>query len=101
MKKYQSFAEFYPFYLGEHQNIICRRLHFIGSSLSLLIATYTVFTQQWILLILVPVAGYAFAWIGHYFFEKNTPATFTYPIYSFMGDWVMFKDILIGRIKIF
>ncbi len=100
MKKYQSFAEFYPFYLGEHQNIICRRLHFIGSSLSLLLATYTVFTQQWILLILVPVAGYAFAWIGHYFFEKNTPATFTYPIYSFMGDWVMFKDILIGRIKI-
>ncbi len=100
MKKYQSFAEFYPFYLGEHQNIICRQLHFIGSSLSLLLATYTVFTQQWILLILVPVAGYAFAWIGHYFFEKNTPATFTYPIYSFMGDWVMFKDILIGRIKI-
>ena len=100
MKKYQSFAEFYPFYLGEHQNVTCRRLHFIGSLLSLFLASYTVLTQQWILFILVPIIGYAFAWIGHYFFEKNTPATFTHPIYSFIGDWVMFKDALIGRVKI-
>jgi hypothetical protein len=56
-------------------------------------------TQIWGALAALPIIGYGFAWIGHAFFEKNRPATFTFPLYSLMGDWAMFKDILTGRIK--
>jgi hypothetical protein len=97
--RYQSFQDFYPFYLSQHENSICRRLHFIGSTLILLILTYALITQQWHLLWCLPIVGYGFAWIGHFFFEKNRPATFSYPFYSLLGDWVMFKDILVGKIK--
>lgn len=99
-KQYQSFKSFYPFYLSQHKNRICRRLHFLGSLLVLCTLGYVIVTQQLTLLILLPIIGYGFAWLGHFFFEKNKPATFTYPLYSLIGDWVMFKDILIGRIKI-
>ncbi len=98
-KQYQSFADFYPFYLSQHQNKICRRLHFIGSLLVLSLACYAIFSTRWTLFWWLPVIGYGFAWVGHFFFEKNRPATFTYPLYSLIGDWVMFKDILIGKIK--
>ena len=97
--QYQTFAEFYPFYLSQHQNIICRRLHFVGSLIILALTGYILYSSRWMLLLLLPVIGYGFAWIGHFFFEKNKPATFIYPVYSFVGDWVMFKDILIGKIK--
>ncbi|NQZ89094.1 MAG: DUF962 domain-containing protein [Colwellia sp.] len=99
IKKYQSFKEFYPFYLSQHKNIICRRLHFMGSSLILLLIGYCIRNDFWQGLWFIPVIGYGFAWIGHFIFEKNRPATFTYPIYSLIGDWVMFKDILIRKIK--
>lgn len=98
-KKYQSFAEFYPFYLSEHANTTCRRLHFVGSCLVLAVLIWVLLNQVWSGLILLPIIGYGFAWVGHFFFEKNRPATFTYPLYSFVGDWVMFKDILIGKVK--
>ena len=98
-QEFKSFTDFYPYYLSEHQNIICKRLHFIGSLLILLIAAYALVTQQWVLLWLLPVFGYGFAWVGHFFFEHNRPATFKHPLYSLLGDWVMFKDILVGRIK--
>ena len=97
--KFSSFAEFYPYYLCEHENLICRRLHFIGSSLILLLLAYTLMTGQWVLLWLLPVLGYGFAWIGHFFFEHNKPATFQYPFYSLLGDWVMYKDMLLGNTK--
>ncbi|HEV2213040.1 MAG TPA: DUF962 domain-containing protein [Gammaproteobacteria bacterium] len=95
---YASFRDFYPFYLGEHRNRTCRRLHFLGSSLVLLTLVYALFTGLLWTLLLMPLFGYGFAWIGHFFFEKNRPATFTHPLYSFMGDWVMYRDILTGRI---
>jgi hypothetical protein len=98
-KKYQSFTSFYPFYLSQHQDTTCRRLHFIGSSLILVMLAYIVFHGAWILLWTLPLLGYGFAWVGHFFFEKNKPATFTYPLYSFIGDWVMYKDIVTGKIK--
>jgi hypothetical protein len=60
---------------------------------------YIIANTAWILLWSLPLFGYGFAWVGHFFFEKNRPATFTYPIYSFIGDWVMYKDILTGKIK--
>ena len=97
--QFTSFTQFYPYYLSEHQNLICRRLHFIGSSLILVLLAYTLITQQWMLLLLLPVLGYGFAWTGHFFFEHNKPATFKYPFYSLLGDWVMFKDVLLGNIK--
>ena len=97
--RYSSFAEFYPYYLQEHSNPICRRLHYVGSLLVLGLLAYALATQQWLWLLAMPVAGYGFAWIGHFVFEKNRPAAFQYPLYSFMGDWVMLKDAFSGRIR--
>lgn len=97
--RFQSFAEFYPYYLQEHSNDTCRRLHYVGSLLVLYILGYALFTQQWLWLLALPLAGYGFAWVGHFAFEKNKPATFKYPLYSFMGDWVMLRDALTGRIR--
>lgn len=96
---YKSFAAFYPFYLSEHSNRTCRRLHFVGTTLALLCLLQAIesLNAWWILAGLV--AGYAFAWVGHFFFEKNRPATFSYPFYSFLGDWVMWKDVLTGKIR--
>jgi hypothetical protein len=99
-QRYQSFREFYPFYLSEHANQTCRRLHFVGTMLVIaFLATAILSRNAWWLLGAL-VAGYGFAWIGHFFFEHNRPATFTYPVYSFIGDWVMFKDLLTGKIRL-
>lgn len=98
-KHYRSFSQFYPFYLSEHRNRTCRRLHFVGTALVVLILGIAVATSTWRLLLALPVVGYGCAWIGHAVFEKNRPATFSYPIYSLMGDFMMFKDMLTGRIK--
>ncbi len=97
--RYRSFAEFYPFYLSQHANIVCRRLHFVGSAIVLAVAAYSLVTGSYLWLLAIPVIGYGFAWLGHFGFEKNRPATFTYPIYSLRGDWVMFFQMLSGRIK--
>jgi len=99
-KEYKNFSEFYPFYLSQHENKTCMRLHVIGSSLIVFLVIYALFSATWSLFLFVPVIGYGFAWVGHFFFEKNKPATFTYPIYSLIGDWVMLKDVLTGKIKI-
>ncbi len=97
-KKYRTFREFYPYYLSEHRNRTCRTLHFIGSTLVLVILATAVMTQKWWLAWLIPLAGYGFAWTGHYFFEKNRPATFTYPGFSFAADWVMYLGLITGKI---
>lgn len=99
MAGYSSFREFYPFYLGEHRDRTCRRLHFVGTSAALgcVVAAVVRDNAWWLLGALA--CGYAFAWVGHFFFEKNRPATFKHPFYSFLGDWVMYKDMLIGKIK--
>ena len=100
IRHFNSFAEFYPYYLSEHGNSISRRLHFIGTTLVIFILAVTIAKGAWLLLFALPVAGYTFAWIGHFGFEKNKPASFKRPLYSFMGDWVMYRDIWIGRIKL-
>ncbi|MEO8204353.1 MAG: DUF962 domain-containing protein [Betaproteobacteria bacterium] len=98
-RKFASMAEFYPFYLSEHANRTSRRLHFAGTTLGLAwLVVAAVTLNPWFLLAGF-VSGYAFAWVGHYFFEHNRPATFSYPFYSFAGDWVMWSEILRGRIK--
>ncbi len=99
-QKFKNFKEFYPFYLAEHQNKISRRLHVIGSLMVLMLLAFVILKQQWIWLLALPVLGYGFAWVGHFFFEKNKPATFDYPLYSFAGDWVMLWQCLTGKIKL-
>jgi len=98
-REFRSFAEFYPFYLSEHSNDTSRRLHYVGSSLVLLALLWAIISSNAWWLLAIPVAGYGFAWVGHFFFEKNRPATFKYPLYSFLGDWVMLRDMLTGRIR--
>ncbi|MBO9663085.1 DUF962 domain-containing protein [Dokdonella sp.] len=100
MSEFARFRDFYPFYLGEHRNRTCRRLHFIGSCLVLAVIGVAVATRDARWLLLAPLAGYGFAWVGHYVFEKNRPATFKHPLYSLAGDWVMFWDVLRGRVSI-
>jgi hypothetical protein len=98
--RFPNFRAFYPFYLGEHANRTCRRLHFIGSlGVIVLVVVAIVQGNAWWLLAAL-ACGYGFAWVGHFFFEHNRPATFKHPIYSFIGDWMMFVDVLRGRVKL-
>jgi hypothetical protein len=99
-KRFESLRRFYPFYLMEHSNSTSKLLHFIGTSLLFLVLFYTLYSGQLQFLWLAPVFGYGFAWIGHFFFEKNKPATFDYPMYSFASDFMMYFDILRGKVKI-
>ena len=94
-----TFAEFYPFYLSQHANRTCRRLHFVGTSIALALLVTTLATQQWWLVTVALIQGYAFAWVGHFFFERNKPATFRYPRFSFMGDWRLWWEILTGKVR--
>lgn len=98
MSHFRSFNEFYVFYLSEHANHNCRRLHFAGTTLVLATLAIAVLARDARWLWLAPVFGYGFAWIGHFVFEKNRPATFQHPLYSFVGDWVMYWEILHGRV---
>jgi hypothetical protein len=97
---FTSFAQFYPFYLTEHQHPVSRRLHFIGSLGVIGCVAMAVATGIWLWLPAAVVCGYGFAWIGHFAFEKNRPATFRHPLYSLMGDWMMFADICRGKISL-
>ncbi len=96
--QFKSFKEFYPYYLAEHSDPRCRAMHYIGSTLVLALIAYVLVTAQWLYLWLVPVIGYGFAWLGHFGFEHNKPATFKYPAYSLLGDWVMYGQFLKRRI---
>ncbi|QHS10234.1 DUF962 domain-containing protein [Sinimarinibacterium sp. NLF-5-8] len=96
---YATFAEFYPYYLSEHSNRTCRRLHFIGSSLGVILLVLAVITVNGWLILAALIQGYAWAWVGHFFFEHNKPATFKYPLLSFRGDWVMWWQMLTGKIR--
>ena len=96
-KKYASFSEFYPYYLSEHTTRACREMHFAGSTLALACLFALMITQIIWWLPAGIVCGYGFAWIGHFAFEKNRPATFSHPLYSFMGDWVMYWQMLTGQ----
>ncbi|PUA20116.1 DUF962 domain-containing protein [Glaciimonas sp. PCH181] len=98
-KKVASFAEFYPTYLAQHANRTCRRLHFIGSTLALLALIMLVLTGNFWWLLAAILCGYGFAWVGHFVYEKNRPATFQQPLYSLMGDWMMYKQMLEGKIS--
>jgi len=94
----RSFEEFWPHYLGEHRNPVNRALHFTGTSLVYGLMGLAVFNSpRW--LYLAPLVGYGFAWVGHFFVERNRPATFTYPLWSLRGDFRMHARMLTGRLE--
>lgn len=97
-KRFASFAEFYPYYLSEHRDPTCRWSHFVGTTLVLAFVVAALATRDGWWLAAALIAGYGFAWIGHFAFEKNRPATFSHPFYSLVGDFVMWKDMLTGRL---
>ena len=96
--RYATLAEFWPFYLREHSRRGTRALHLSGSALALLLAVAAVATRVWWLLLGALLCGYAFAWVGHFFVEHNRPATFTYPLKSFLSDWRLVWVTLTGRL---
>jgi hypothetical protein len=96
--RFQSFSEFYPYYLLEHSHPACRALHYFGSVLVIITLLYAITNGAWQALWLLPLIGYGFAWVGHFFIEHNKPATFKYPFYSLAADWVMLKDFLTGQL---
>lgn len=99
--EFKSFSDFYPFYLREHANLTCRKLHFIGTCGVIALLLLFFFTGNLMILAALPVIGYGFAWVGHFMFEKNRPATFKHPFYSLLGDFRMFWDILTGKVSAF
>ena len=92
-----SFEEFWPYYLGEHSNPVCRILHFVGTTGALTLAGIAAVTLNPFLLLPALVCGYGFAWIGHFFIEKNRPATFKYPLWSLRGDFKLYGLMLRGK----
>lgn len=99
--EFKNFGDFYPYYLREHSNMTCRKLHFVGTCGVIALLLLFFFTGNLMVLALLPVFGYGFAWIGHFGFEKNKPGTFKYPFWSILGDFRMFWDILTGRVNAF
>lgn len=97
-KRFSSFAEFWPFYLREHSQPRTRALHYAGTSLVIAILAFALLTGRWWLLLVVPLAGYGFAWVAHYAVEKNRPATFTYPLWSLSADFRMWGLWATGRL---
>jgi hypothetical protein len=95
---FRSFEEFYPYYLEEHSNRTNRRLHFVGTSIGLALFLTAIFTFNPLWVLAALVVGYGFAWVGHFFFEHNKPATFQYPWMSYKGDWRMWWETLTGKI---
>jgi hypothetical protein len=99
VKTYQTFDEFWPYYLSQHENRICRGLHLTGTSLGILIFLNGLVHGHWRAIFPALIVGYGFSWVGHFFFEKNRPATFTYPKWSFKADFKLLKLFYTGKLK--
>ena len=95
-----TLKEYYPYYLSLHKDPKCRLFHFFGQITTILFVVFIVMSHYWLLIPIIPFVVYPFAGSGPYFFEKNTPAAFKNPLYAKLSDWIMFKDILLGKIKI-
>ena len=96
--QFKSLKEFYPYYLTQHREFRCRILHFAGTGLVIGIFITALVTKVWLLLLLLPLVGYGFAWTGHFLFEKNNPAAFRHPLFSLACDFMMFWHIVSGQI---
>jgi hypothetical protein len=96
-KKYTSFKDFYPYYLSEHRETGTRITHFIGTSLFFVFTAAAIVLGKWWLVLIGIISAYTMAWIGHFFIEKNKPATFQYPLWSLMGDFKLYFEILVFK----
>ena len=96
---FQSFKEFWPYYLGRHRQPMCRALHYLGTLAAVSIAVWAVWTGTWLGLALALGVGYGFAWVGHLCVEHNRPATWGYPGWSFLADLKMVGLVLTGRFR--
>jgi hypothetical protein len=94
-----NFNEYYEYYLTLHQNKWCRRLHALGQITTLLFVLFSIYNSFWLLLLATPFVIYPFAWSGHFFFEKNKPAAWSKPLWAKACDWIMLKDMLVGKLK--
>lgn len=90
-------AEFWPYYVSQHLNPINRRLHAVGTTLGLVLGIVALVTSNPFVAVLAVAVAYGFAWAGHFFYEKNRPATFSYPLLSLRADFRMFWLILSGE----
>ena len=97
-QRLESFAEFWPYYLREHAKPETRALHYIGTTIVVGLLVWAIVTGHWMLLWLMPFAGYGFAWVAHFRVEKNRPATFKYPLWSLISDFKMWAYWLTGRL---
>lgn len=95
----QTFADFWPYYLGEHRRPVCRAWHYLGTTASLVALAIVAVSGHWQWIWLVLLAGYGPAWIGHFVFEKNRPATFKYPLWSLMADYKMYFMAITGQLR--
>lgn len=96
--RYKTYSEFFPFYLSEHSNRTCRLLHYAATTTELVFVTLFIVTLNPLLLLAALVGAYSFAWVGHFVFEKNTPATFTYPVWSYLADHHMLWLAVTGKL---
>ncbi len=98
-RKIETYKDFWPFYLGEHSRGLTRLIHVSGTGLGILLLLLSIITGSWWLLLAALLSGYGFAWISHLLVEKNRPATFTYPLWSFASDLRMFALFCGGRLE--
>lgn len=99
-RKFNSYEEFYQFYLREHSKPQTRLFHCLGTAIGLGFLTFAILQQNWALVFWGFLTGYAVAWLSHFFIEKNRPATIRYPIYSFLADFKMFFETLTGKLPL-
>ena len=97
--QFKTFADFWPHYLSEHSKAATRVMHCLGTLVAMAVVIFTIAAGKWWLFPIGLIPGYTFAWVGHFFIEKNRPATFTHPFWSFLGDWKMLALMLTGRLK--
>ncbi|MGZ0190102.1 MAG: Mpo1-like protein [Alphaproteobacteria bacterium] len=96
--RFETYAEFWPYYLNEHAKPETRGLHYFGTGLGVALLLAAALTQDWALIPAALISGYLFAWIGHFMVEKNRPATITYPLWSFCSDFRMLGLWLAGKL---
>jgi len=98
-RQFHSFMEFYPYYLSEHSNQTCRRLHYLATAGVIAVILYVLLSSDYEYVLILPIVGYLPSWIGHFAYEKNRPASFQYPFYSMLASWTMLTDMLKGDLR--
>jgi hypothetical protein len=97
--RFVGYREFWSFYVGEHRRPATRWLHFVGTTMFLLcLVLAAILGEPWLLL-LGPLLAYGPAWIGHFFIERNRPATFRHPLRSLIADFHMYGLMWLGRME--